>query len=294
MAYQKLDEDINKLILSGNEIKFNVPFESMILDLTSISFVFLSVELDCYGYLFIYDIIVRIDQLTEDTFSFRPKDLIFVKSSKDNRSITDSNKPRLSKVEDSTLSNHDTVCSTPLPPLKKLDGAEPVSGPKTIKSILKSKSTFKAETLKGIIINEPSSTPAGKLKNVKMEDDPPLAIVMKELNDLKLQISKNKSSYSKNKNTQQESNLETLNMSQRTVKHVVAMFIPHLITMTLSGLRKGKFFKLRKLSLSKQTDHHQFETDDHCDQFDHLDHFGEIPPLLKRIRIVSCAEVSFI
>ncbi|GKA17250.1 hypothetical protein Tco_0697087 [Tanacetum coccineum] len=48
-------------------------------------------------------------------------------------------------------------CSTPLPPLKKLDGAEPISGPKTIKSILRSKSTFKVETLKGVIINEPSS-----------------------------------------------------------------------------------------------------------------------------------------
>ncbi|GJX98923.1 hypothetical protein Tco_0355942 [Tanacetum coccineum] len=97
------------------------------------------------------------------------------------------------------------------PPLEKLTGVEPVSRPKTIKSILKSKSTFKAETLKGITINEPSSAPAignngssaskttsaptGKLKNVKMEDDPPLAIVMKELNELKLQISKNKSSY---------------------------------------------------------------------------------------------------
>ncbi|GJQ92580.1 hypothetical protein Tco_0003719 [Tanacetum coccineum] len=112
-----------------------------------------------------------------------------------------------------------TMQHHPLPPLEKLTGAEPVSGPKTIKSILKSKSTFKAETLKGIIINEPSSAPArgnksssasktnsapaGKLKNVKMEDDPPLAIVMKELNELKLQISKNKSSYFRNKNSQQ-------------------------------------------------------------------------------------------
>ncbi|GKG29898.1 hypothetical protein Tco_0419796, partial [Tanacetum coccineum] len=82
----------------------------------------------------------------------------------------------------------------PLPPLEKLTGAGPISRPKTINSILKSKSTFKDETLKGIIINEPSSAPArgnkssltsktnsapaGKLKNVKMEDDPPLAIVM--------------------------------------------------------------------------------------------------------------------
>ncbi|GJR86062.1 hypothetical protein Tco_0210073 [Tanacetum coccineum] len=138
--------------------------------------------------------ILGIDQLTEDTSSSGPKDPVFVKSSADNSevSITGSNKPKLSEAEDSTLSNHDTG-KHPLPPLEKLTGAEPVSGPKTIKSILKSKSTFKAETLKGIIINEPSSAPArgnksssasktnsapaGKLKNVKMEDDPPLAIV---------------------------------------------------------------------------------------------------------------------
>ncbi|GJX77232.1 retrovirus-related pol polyprotein from transposon TNT 1-94 [Tanacetum coccineum] len=41
------------------------------------------------------------------------------------------------------------------------------------------------------------SAPAGKIKSVKIEDDPPLAIVMKELNNLKLQVSKNQSSYSK-------------------------------------------------------------------------------------------------
>ncbi|GJW07998.1 ribonuclease H-like domain-containing protein [Tanacetum coccineum] len=72
--------------------------------------------------------------------------------------------------------------------------------------------------VQGITINEPSSAPArgksssasntnsapaGKLKNVKMEDDPPLAIVMKELNEQKIQISKKKSSYSRNQNAQQ-------------------------------------------------------------------------------------------
>nr|GEX90319.1 retrovirus-related Pol polyprotein from transposon TNT 1-94 [Tanacetum cinerariifolium] len=97
--------------------------------------------------------ILGIDQLTEDTSSPGPKDLVFVKSSADNSevSITGSNKPKLSEAEDSTLSNHDTgkvlsnesqrnttdhsvdvsdslatdydsaneylVCSTPLPPL---------------------------------------------------------------------------------------------------------------------------------------------------------------------------------
>ncbi|GKA58794.1 hypothetical protein Tco_0758107 [Tanacetum coccineum] len=48
------------------------------------------------------------------------------------------------------------VSSTPLPPLEKLAGAEPISGPKTIKSILMSNSTFKPETLKGVTINEPT------------------------------------------------------------------------------------------------------------------------------------------
>ncbi|GJV24095.1 hypothetical protein Tco_1376790 [Tanacetum coccineum] len=38
----------------------------------------------------------------------------------------------------------------------------------------------------------------------------------------------------------------------RTAKHVVAMFIPHLIIMTLSGSGKERLFKLRKLSPSKQ------------------------------------------
>nr|GEY59269.1 hypothetical protein [Tanacetum cinerariifolium] len=128
--------------------------------------------------------ILEIDQLTEDTSSSRLKDPMFIKSSADNSkvSITGSNKPKLSEAEDSTMSSHDTG-KHPLPPLEKLTGVEPVFRPKTIKSILKSKSTFKAETLK---------------------DDPPLAIVMKELNEVKLQISKNKSSYFKNKNSQQD------------------------------------------------------------------------------------------
>ncbi|GJT09733.1 hypothetical protein Tco_0856775 [Tanacetum coccineum] len=137
--------------------------------------------------------IIGSDQLTEDTSSFESKELVFVKSSVDNLDmpITNSNIHKLSETEDFTLPNQDidevpsnesqrnitnpsvsdssatdydsanesSVCSTPLLPLKKLDGDESVSGPKTIKSILKSKSTFKVETLKGITINEPSSAP---------------------------------------------------------------------------------------------------------------------------------------
>ncbi|GKC38371.1 hypothetical protein Tco_1050755 [Tanacetum coccineum] len=118
----------------------------------------------------------------------------------------------LVNVIDSSVTDYDSaeesslVCSTPLTLLEKVAGVEPVSGPKTIKPISKSYSTVKTDTLIGVIINEPthSSAPtkgnknvlvskkgfvsAGKLKNVKTEDDIPLSVVMKELNDLKLQI----------------------------------------------------------------------------------------------------------
>ncbi|GJS82533.1 hypothetical protein Tco_0749074 [Tanacetum coccineum] len=244
---------------------------------------------------------------------------IFVKSLADDTkvSIPGVERPRLSEAEGFILPNHDTckilpaesqknttypaaavtvssatnydsadessVCSTPLPPLKKLDGVEPISGPKTIKSILRSKFTFKAETLKGVIINEQSSAPAmgnksslalkvnsapaGKLKSVKIEDDPPFAIVIKELNDLKLQISKNQSSYSRNNQQckridhrtcdhaeyistmnmsqhlkslglsfyKERSIQEILNMPLKDVKLMVAQLIPQLITMILNG-----------------------------------------------------------
>nr|GEX02596.1 retrovirus-related Pol polyprotein from transposon TNT 1-94 [Tanacetum cinerariifolium] len=140
--------------------------------------------------------ILGIGQLTKDTSSFGSKDLVFIKSLANNSymSITSSNLHKSSEAKDYTLPNHNTdevpsnklqrnttnpsvvvydslasdydladessVSSTPILPLKKLDDVEPSSGPKTIKSILKSKSTFKAETLKGITINEPSLAPA--------------------------------------------------------------------------------------------------------------------------------------
>nr|GEW41460.1 hypothetical protein [Tanacetum cinerariifolium] len=58
------------------------------------------------------------------------------------------------------LLDESSVYSTLFPPLKMLDGAEPVSRPKNIKSILNLKSTLKAEALKGVIINELSLAPA--------------------------------------------------------------------------------------------------------------------------------------
>ncbi|GJR69929.1 hypothetical protein Tco_0015994 [Tanacetum coccineum] len=173
--------------------------------------------------------ILGVDQLTEDPSSSGQKDLVFIKSlANDTKvSIPGIERPWFSEAEgfifpnndigkillvesqgnttdplvpvtDSSTTDYDSadessVCSTLLPILKKLDGAEPISRPKTIKSILRSKSTFKAETLKGVIINEPSSTlakdnksssaskvnsaPAGKLNSVKIKDNPPLAIV---------------------------------------------------------------------------------------------------------------------
>ncbi|GJU39956.1 retrovirus-related pol polyprotein from transposon TNT 1-94 [Tanacetum coccineum] len=171
--------------------------------------------------------ILRVDQLTEDPSSSGQKDVVFVKSSADDTKVStlesqvNTTDPPAA-VTNSSGTEYDSadefsVCSTPLPPLEKLAGAELVFRPKTIKSILKSNYTFKAEALKGITINEPSSAPAkakastsktnsaptGKLKNVKTKDDLPLASVMKELSDLKLQMSKNQSFYSRNNKSQQ-------------------------------------------------------------------------------------------
>nr|GEV68050.1 hypothetical protein [Tanacetum cinerariifolium] len=118
-----------------------------------------------------------------------------VPSNKSQRNITD---PLVvvsdSPAPDYVLADESLVCSTHFLPLKKLDGAEPGFGPKTVKSILKSKYMFKSKTLKGITLNEPSSAPArgnksssafktnsapaGKLKNVNVEDDPSLAMVL--------------------------------------------------------------------------------------------------------------------
>nr|GFB28204.1 hypothetical protein [Tanacetum cinerariifolium] len=68
--------------------------------------------------------------------------------------LTDEERISVGK-ESARNADESSLCSTPLL-LKKLDGAEPGFGTKTVKSILKSKFTFKAETLKGITLNEPS------------------------------------------------------------------------------------------------------------------------------------------
>ncbi|GJS55009.1 retrovirus-related pol polyprotein from transposon TNT 1-94 [Tanacetum coccineum] len=105
-------------------------------------------------------------------------------------------------VTDSLITDYNSfmestsVCNTLLPSLEKLLGAEPQTeshpGPKIIKSILKACSTRKSKTSKDVVINETNnssapakgnknvsaskrnSAPAGKLKNVKTEDDIPI------------------------------------------------------------------------------------------------------------------------
>ncbi|GKA13274.1 hypothetical protein Tco_0692920 [Tanacetum coccineum] len=155
--------------------------------------------------------ILGVDQLTKDPSSSGKKDKVFVKL-KDSIFI-------IMILVEFFLPNH----NTPLPPLEKMAGVKPISRPKTIKSILKSSPTVKTDTLKGVIINEPtnsssptkgnknvsvskkSSASAGKLKNVKIKNDIPLSVVMKELNNLKLQINKNDiplSAYSRNNKPQ--------------------------------------------------------------------------------------------
>ncbi|GJR28834.1 retrovirus-related pol polyprotein from transposon TNT 1-94 [Tanacetum coccineum] len=184
--------------------------------------------------------------------------------------------PNYDTATDYDLADESSVSSTPLPPLKKLDGAEPISGPKIIKSILRSKSTFKAETLKGVIINKPSSAlakgnkissaskvnsaPAGKLKSVKIEDDPPLAIVIKELNDLKLQISKNRSSYSRN-------NQQCERTDHRTCNHA-----KYISTMNMSQ-------HLKSLGRS----HQDLKSQDHQNTYFHLAYMWMIISLERDI-----------
>nr|GEW06783.1 retrovirus-related Pol polyprotein from transposon TNT 1-94 [Tanacetum cinerariifolium] len=140
--------------------------------------------------------ILGVDQLTEDPSSSGLKDLVFVKSLADDTKVTIPGVERswLSEAKGFIMPNHDTgrilpselqrnttdssvavtdslaidydsanessVCSIPLPLLKKLDGVEPISGPKTIKLILRSKSTSKAKALNDVQINELSSAPA--------------------------------------------------------------------------------------------------------------------------------------
>ncbi|GJT68652.1 retrovirus-related pol polyprotein from transposon TNT 1-94 [Tanacetum coccineum] len=172
--------------------------------------------------------ILGVDQLTEDPSSSGLKDLFFVKSLADNTKVTipGVERPWLFEAKGFILPNHDTgrilpvesqrnttdpsvaytyssttdydsadessVCSTPLLPLKKLEGL-----------IINEPSSAPAKGNKNSSTSKVHSAHAGKLNSVKFKDDPSLAIVMKELNSLKLQVSKNQSSYPKSNQSQQ-------------------------------------------------------------------------------------------
>ncbi|GJT40608.1 putative reverse transcriptase domain-containing protein, partial [Tanacetum coccineum] len=120
-------------------------------------------------------IILGLGQLTEDPSSSGLKDLLseakgFILPNHDTGRILLAESQRNSTdppvaVIDSSETEYDSakelsVCSTFFLPLEKPGDAETVSGPKAVKTTLKSISTFKAEALKGIIPNEPSSAPA--------------------------------------------------------------------------------------------------------------------------------------
>ncbi|GJV52865.1 hypothetical protein Tco_1448606 [Tanacetum coccineum] len=145
--------------------------------------------------------ILGIDQLTKDPSSSWLKDLVFVKSSADDTKVTipGVERPWLSEAEGFILPNHDTgrilpsesqrnttdpsvvvtnssvtdydsadessVCSTPLPPLKKFDGV-----------IINEPSSAPSKDNKSSSASKVHSAPAGKLKSVKIKDDHPLAI----------------------------------------------------------------------------------------------------------------------
>ncbi|GJV31381.1 hypothetical protein Tco_1391781 [Tanacetum coccineum] len=90
-------------------------------------------------------IILGVDQVIKDPFSSGQKDLVFVKSSADDTKVSIPVTVTDSSLADYDSTDESSICSILFPPLEKLVGAEPVSGPKSIKSILKSNSTLKAE-----------------------------------------------------------------------------------------------------------------------------------------------------
>nr|GEX92086.1 hypothetical protein [Tanacetum cinerariifolium] len=100
--------------------------------------------------------ILGVDQLTKDPSSSGLEDLVFVKSSDDDTKVTTPGveRPWLSEAEGFILPNHDTSRILPSESQRNIIDSS------TIKSILRSKSTFKAEALKDVTINELSSTPA--------------------------------------------------------------------------------------------------------------------------------------
>nr|GFA65197.1 hypothetical protein [Tanacetum cinerariifolium] len=196
------------------------------------------------------------------------------------------------------------VCSTLLPLLDKLTGAKPVPGPKTIKSNLKSSPTFKAETLKGITLKEPSLAPAkyskkgslvsktsldpaSKLKNVKVDDDPPLAIIMKELNELKLQLSKKKLSHFKNHQPQQVPHNSLQNRYKSQFK----------ISCKLYGENNHLFENCFQVLIGKKCKRIDHKTCDHAELRSSLrtsqHHTGQGTTIINLMNVLTIPDVSY-
>ncbi|GJZ59998.1 retrovirus-related pol polyprotein from transposon TNT 1-94 [Tanacetum coccineum] len=154
--------------------------------------------------------ILGVDQLTEDPSSSRQKGLVFVKSSADDTKVSKPGveRPCLSEAEGFILPNHDTGRIFPAESQRNTINPSLATNDSSVTEY-----DSADESSVCVTINEPSSTPAkgnksssaskvnsaptGKLRSVKIEDDPPLAIV------IRLQISKNQSSYSRNNQPQQ-------------------------------------------------------------------------------------------
>nr|GEW81936.1 hypothetical protein [Tanacetum cinerariifolium] len=89
----------------------------------------------------------------------------WVKISMEKFSIESRRANPLVPITESSVSKYDSADEsfcTLFPPVEKLDDGEPNSGQKIIKSILKSKSTLKTESLKGYTKNETTTSPAKK------------------------------------------------------------------------------------------------------------------------------------
>ncbi|GKB18316.1 retrovirus-related pol polyprotein from transposon TNT 1-94, partial [Tanacetum coccineum] len=133
--------------------------------------------------------ILGVDQLTEYPSSSGQKDLVFVKSSADDTKVSIPGVERrwLSEAEGLILPNHDTGRILPA------ESQRNTTDPSVVVNDSSATEYDSAdESLVCVIINEPSpapakgnksssalkvnSAPAGKLKNVKIKDDPPLAI----------------------------------------------------------------------------------------------------------------------
>nr|GEU68879.1 hypothetical protein [Tanacetum cinerariifolium] len=155
--------------------------------------------------------ILGVGQLTEDPFSFRQKDLVFVKSSAYNTkvSIPCVERPWLSEAEGFLLPNHDI--GRILPAESQVNIIDPPV------AIIDSLATDYDSTDESSICSTP------------------LPLLEKLGHFFKKRSQTKKSS-----------------VCHKKVKHVVAQFTPHLITMTLSGLEGVKHFKLRKLKLINQ------------------------------------------